>query len=386
MPCKLNQRAVLLSNYNISTVSAGIKQSVINSNSEAAEAPTTTTAAPTTTTAAPTTTTAAPTTTTAAPTTTTPAPDTDNDGVIDQNDNFPNDPNRASGNDVDGDGIDDEFDSNNTDGPLAAPANVELTWDGSDFSSTTPELYYVKGYGYIRRNGDSPMYTQAGNFVATIYIRQGQTVTFTNNTTNMFYVRKQTDLSVNLLSIMGVNAPSNTDSYTFTELGRYGWRTTDSGIVSLRFTVVPATALLDTFEVLDQGAAAGQTYAGYYNWDYYENNPSTMGWLQGIAQYDTTFTMPSGYSTTYATIIYRKTGTDWDYGSFGDGIIYFESLSNGQDTKNYLYASFGDGSYSSRHFLIYEITGQRPYTLGEALPSWFISELAAEDYHISYNS
>ena len=44
--------------------------------------------------------------------------DSDSDGVIDQNDNFPNDPNRASGIDTDGDGIDDEFDADNTDGPL----------------------------------------------------------------------------------------------------------------------------------------------------------------------------------------------------------------------------------------------------------------------------
>ena len=35
--------------------------------------------------------------------------DTDGDGVVDLNDNFPNNPNRASGTDTDGDGIDDEF-------------------------------------------------------------------------------------------------------------------------------------------------------------------------------------------------------------------------------------------------------------------------------------
>ena len=284
--------------------------------------------------------------------------------------------------DEDGHYADVDLDDNDANTGLY-PANVELTWDGSGWSSTTPELYYIKGYSYIRRNGDSPMYTQAGNFVATIYIRQGQTVTFTNNTTDMFYLRKQTNLSVNLLSIMGVNAPSNTDSYTFTELGRYGWRTTDTGMVTLLFWVIPETATLDILQILDQGAAAGQTYAGDYNWDY--GTVENTGWLQGIADYgNTTFTMPSGYSSTSATVLYKRTGTVWDYGSTGDGFIRFETLSNGQDTKNYLYASFGDGAYSNQHFLVYEITNQRPYTLGEVLPSWFINELAAEDYHISY--
>ncbi|MCK5305671.1 MAG: FecR domain-containing protein [Candidatus Omnitrophica bacterium] len=37
--------------------------------------------------------------------------DSDGDGVLDKDDLYPNDPNRASGNDLDGDGIDDEFDS-----------------------------------------------------------------------------------------------------------------------------------------------------------------------------------------------------------------------------------------------------------------------------------
>ena len=44
--------------------------------------------------------------------------DSDGDGVADNNDNFPGDANRASGNDLDGDGLDDEFDSNDDDGPL----------------------------------------------------------------------------------------------------------------------------------------------------------------------------------------------------------------------------------------------------------------------------
>jgi hypothetical protein len=44
--------------------------------------------------------------------------DSDRDGVADTQDHFPTDPNRASGNDLDGDGIDDEFDSNDNDGPL----------------------------------------------------------------------------------------------------------------------------------------------------------------------------------------------------------------------------------------------------------------------------
>lgn len=47
-----------------------------------------------------------------------PEPDSDDDGVPDSEDKYPNDPNRASGNDADGDGIDDEFDDNDTDGPL----------------------------------------------------------------------------------------------------------------------------------------------------------------------------------------------------------------------------------------------------------------------------
>ena len=47
-----------------------------------------------------------------------PLGDSDGDGVINQNDNFPNNENRASGTDTDGDGIDDEFDTDNTDGPL----------------------------------------------------------------------------------------------------------------------------------------------------------------------------------------------------------------------------------------------------------------------------
>ena len=37
--------------------------------------------------------------------------DSDGDGVLDVNDLYPNDPNRASGNDLDGDGTDDEFDA-----------------------------------------------------------------------------------------------------------------------------------------------------------------------------------------------------------------------------------------------------------------------------------
>jgi len=270
------------------------------------------------------------------------------------------------------------------------PTNVDITFDGYDstyaqmFSSNEPELYYIEGYSYIRRNGDSPMVSQPGTSTNTIFIRQGQTVTFTNNTTNMFYVRKQTDLSVNLLSIMGVNAPSNTGTYTFNELGQYGWKENDSGSVYLKFRVVSATAPLDSFQILDQGAAAGQSFAGDYTWDYYENNPSSLGWLQDIEQNgNTTFTIPSGYSTTYATILYRKTGTVWSHTGYGDALIRFESLSNGQDTKNYLYATFG-ASVSTQQILIYEITDQRPYTLGEVLPSWFISELAAEDYHISY--
>jgi hypothetical protein len=291
--------------------------------------------------------------------------------------------------DADGDGYyaDVDLDDNDEDTGLYPP-NVDITYNGRDstyaeiFISNTPELYYVQGYSYIRRNGDSPMHLQ-DNYTATMYIRQGQTVTFTNNTTDMFYVRKQTDLSVNLLSIMGINAPSNTGTYTFNELGEYGWRTTSSGMVNLRFTVVPATAPLDSFQILDQGAAAGQSFAGNYRWDYYENNPSSLGWLQGIAQHgNTNFTIPSGYSTTHATILYRNTGTVWSYTGSGDGLIRFESLSNGQDTKNYLYATFGQ-SVSTQQILIYEITDQRPYTLGEVLPGWFINELAAEGYHIT---
>ncbi len=46
------------------------------------------------------------------------SPDADGDGVPDNEDLYPNDPNRASGNDSDGDGIDDEFDDNDNDGPL----------------------------------------------------------------------------------------------------------------------------------------------------------------------------------------------------------------------------------------------------------------------------
>ncbi len=44
--------------------------------------------------------------------------DSDKDGVPDSEDLFPNDPNRASGNDADGDEIDDEFDEDDNDGPL----------------------------------------------------------------------------------------------------------------------------------------------------------------------------------------------------------------------------------------------------------------------------
>lgn len=263
------------------------------------------------------------------------------------------------------------------------PDNVELTYNGA-FTSTTPELRYIQGYGRIKKNGDTPM--NGGTY---IYIIQGQTVTFTNDTTSMFYLRKQND-SENLLSIMGRLAPSNTGSYTFNELGDHGFSTSDVGSITPRFRVVPENALLDTFDVLDQGAAAGQNFAGNYNWDNYENNPSSIGWLQGIVDHGDTGgltivgTVPSGYSTTHGAIIYRKSGTDTSPNDADAGLFRFETISNGQDTKKYLYASFGSGSYNNQKFFIYEITDQRPYTYGEALPSWFISELAAEGYHISY--
>ena len=61
-----------------------------------------------------------------------PLGDSDGDGVLNQNDNFPDNENRASGTDTDGDGIDDEFDTDNTDGPLG-----DSDGDGVEIRTTT---------------------------------------------------------------------------------------------------------------------------------------------------------------------------------------------------------------------------------------------------------
>lgn len=59
--------------------------------------------------------------------------DSDGDGVLDSDDLYPADPNRASGNDADGDGIDDEFDPNDNDGPTG-------DLDGDGYSNTEDEF------------------------------------------------------------------------------------------------------------------------------------------------------------------------------------------------------------------------------------------------------
>lgn len=73
--------------------------------------------------------------------------DTDGDGVPDADDLFPNDPNRASGNDADGDGIDDEFDPNDNDGPLG-----DLDGDGYNNANDKFPLDYLE---HVDTDGDT---------------------------------------------------------------------------------------------------------------------------------------------------------------------------------------------------------------------------------------
>jgi hypothetical protein len=73
--------------------------------------------------------------------------DSDGDGIADAQDLFPTDPNRASGNDIDGDGIDDEFDSNDNDGPLG-------DLDGDGYSNAEDEFPYDY-WEYIDTDNDA---------------------------------------------------------------------------------------------------------------------------------------------------------------------------------------------------------------------------------------
>ena len=75
-----------------------------------------------------------------------PLGDSDGDGVINQNDNFPNDPNRASGTDTDGDGIDDEFDTSYE--VAITSSNGIVTGSGQQTVGSTVTLSATPDGGY----------------------------------------------------------------------------------------------------------------------------------------------------------------------------------------------------------------------------------------------
>jgi uncharacterized repeat protein (TIGR02543 family) len=75
-----------------------------------------------------------------------PLGDSDGDGVINQDDNFPNDPNRASGNDKDNDGIDDEFDTSYA--VSITSSNGSVTGSGQKTVGSTVTLTATPDSGY----------------------------------------------------------------------------------------------------------------------------------------------------------------------------------------------------------------------------------------------
>jgi uncharacterized repeat protein (TIGR02543 family) len=75
-----------------------------------------------------------------------PLGDSDGDGVINQDDNFPNDPNRASGNDKDNDGIDDEFDTSYA--VSITSSNGSVTGSGQKTVGSTVTLAATPDSGY----------------------------------------------------------------------------------------------------------------------------------------------------------------------------------------------------------------------------------------------